>query len=190
MRRFERFERFWRAAGSEPGGRDRDDEALRGFGFLVPRTENLRTLGTVWNSALFPPSACFGKLAAIGKPADDDAPAAFAQRGASRVFSAAPPTLAFAGRATMKSQRSCRRSFRASWAYPGVPPRFMWRAGDAPYRNTTSGMRGWSRIFANVRETPGIFLAGNYLAGASLGACVEQAGKIAASVALLVPATS
>ena len=33
------------------------------------------------------------------------------------------------------------------------------------------------------RRTPGIFLAGNYLAGPSIGACVEFANEIACNVA-------
>jgi protoporphyrinogen oxidase len=42
---------------------------------------------------------------------------------------------------------------------------------------------GHARIVTAVHElcakTPGIFLAGNYLAGPSLGACVEQANEVA-----------
>ncbi len=42
---------------------------------------------------------------------------------------------------------------------------------------------GHARIVDELRQlcaaTPGIFLAGNYLAGPSLGACVEQANSVA-----------
>ena len=34
--------------------RDQIQHPVSGFGFLVPRSEGLRVLGTVWNSSLFP----------------------------------------------------------------------------------------------------------------------------------------
>jgi oxygen-dependent protoporphyrinogen oxidase len=51
---------------------------------------------------------------------------------------------------------------------------------------------GHARIVDELRQlcaaTPGIFLAGNYLAGPSLGACVEQANDVAEYVARFVGA--
>ena len=48
--------------------RDQIQQASNGFGFLVPRSEGLRVLGTVWNSSLFPGRApegmaCFTSFA-------------------------------------------------------------------------------------------------------------------------------
>src|SRR5487761_498709 len=42
--------------------REHVGHALNGFGFLVPRKEGLRTLGTVWNSSLFPNRAPDGMV--------------------------------------------------------------------------------------------------------------------------------
>ncbi len=153
---------------------------LRGFGFLVPRTEHLRILGTVWNSALFPRRV-------------------FGSGGDSPVADSASFT-SFVGGAT--DAGICRQSddeisqivqqeLSSVMGISGRPAAIhVARWGCAiPQYNV-----GHAGVVADLRElcteTPGIFLAGNYLTGASLGACVEQAGKIAASVALLVPATS
>ena len=57
-------------------------------------------------------------------------------------------------------------------------------SGNARCRNTISATRAWSpRSGELCAATPGIFLTGNYLAGPSMGACVEHANKTAAAAA-------
>jgi protoporphyrinogen/coproporphyrinogen III oxidase len=137
---------------------------LRGFGFLVPRVEGLRLLGTVWNSSLFPGRAPEGKV----------------------VLSS------FAGGAT--DPEFCRLdeaqlADRIGQELAGVlgisgPPvaRLVHRDAHAlPQYNL-----GHEKITAALRElldgVPGLFLTGNYLEGPAIGACIEQAFETANSV--------
>ena len=95
--------------------------ARGGFGFLVPRSEGLRSLGTVFNSFLFPGRAPEREMASF---------------------------TTFLGGATDTAIRACsdRRNCRASltprsracWASAQRPSCSTWRAGIARCRNTTS----------------------------------------------------
>jgi protoporphyrinogen/coproporphyrinogen III oxidase len=156
----------------------------RGFGFLVPRTEHLRILGTVWNSALFP-RRVFGSGG--DSPVPDRASFTSFVGGATDagiyqlIYQLSDDEIA------QIVQQELSRVMGISGSPAAIHVARWGRA--IPQYNI-----GHAGVVADLRElcteTPGIFLAGNYLTGASLGACVEQAGKIAASVALLVPATS
>ena len=154
--------------------------ALRGFGFLVPRTEHLRILGTVWNSALFPRRV-------FGSGGDSPVP----DRASFTSFVGGATDAGICRQSDDEIAQIVQQELSRVIGISGNPAAIhVARWGRAiPQYNI-----GHARVVADLRElcteTPGIFLAGNYLIGASLGACVEQAGKTAASVALLVPATS
>lgn len=139
-------------------------EPLRGFGFLVPRTEGLRLLGTVWNSSLFPERAPEGMASFtsfLGGATDpeistwsDDRIAATAHQELAKVLGITSSPVA---------QHVAR-----------------WDCAIPQYN------LGHGKIVAALDElcaaTPGVFLAGNYLSGPSIPACIEQAGKIAQNV--------
>ena len=190
-----------RAAGHAGGSKDSKDSgepqavnqaaatgttnALRGFGFLVPRTEHLRILGTVWNSALFP-RRVFGSGVL---ESDDDAPAADSASFTSFVGGATDAGIC--RQSDDEISQIVQQELSSVMGISGSPAAIhvaRWGRAIPQYNIGHAGVVADLRELC--RETPGIFLAGNYLTGASLGACVEQAGKIAASVALLVPATS
>jgi oxygen-dependent protoporphyrinogen oxidase len=138
--------------------------ALDGFGFLVPRGEGLRLLGTVWNSSLFPDRAPVGHVSL----------ASFAG-GATDPEICAWPEAEIAAQIATELARVLRISS------PPVAVRVQKYQRALPQYNL-----GHARVVASLAElaagAPGVFLAGNYLAGPAVGACVAQATQVAAGV--------
>lgn len=140
------------------------EHGLEGFGFLVPRSEGLRVLGTVWNSALFPERAPRGMASFtsfLGGATD------------SEIVSYDSDQIA----AIALSELSSVLDITAS---PAAHHLVRWQHALPQYNV------GHEALISALRDlcarTPGIFLAGNYLAGPSLGACVERANEVARDV--------
>jgi oxygen-dependent protoporphyrinogen oxidase len=137
---------------------------LAGFGFLVPRKEGLLTLGTIWNSSLFPgraPEGMVSMTSFVGGATDPRAVDQDPSVIANEVRDEIGPVLQIIG-----------------------PPveRQVWRHTKAlPQYNL-----GHSQRIAAIRQElaalRGIFLAGNYLEGPSVGSCVAQANRTADAV--------
>jgi len=148
------------------------ENGLKGFGFLVPRSEGLRLLGTVWNSSLFPGRAPEG----------------------------AASFTSFLGGMTDAEIVSCNPGEIAAVAHSELSA--VLGIGGAPVAQRVSRWQralpqyniGHQEITAALRDlcaaSPGIFLAGNYLAGPSFGACVDRASEVARDVAQLCAATA
>jgi oxygen-dependent protoporphyrinogen oxidase len=138
--------------------------ALEGFGFLVPRSEKVRTLGTVWNSSLFPGRAPAGSVAItsfIGGATDpkiiersDDKIAAIVQDENARILQISGSPVA-----------------SAVWKYPKALPQYNLGHGHVV-----------EAIRDGERANPGLFFCGNYLEGPSLGKCVEMANQTAQTI--------
>jgi protoporphyrinogen/coproporphyrinogen III oxidase len=137
---------------------------LTGFGFLIPRKEGLRTLGTIWNSSLFPGRAPEGMVLMT-----------------SFVGGATDPKAVEQDPALIANQ--VRDEIGLVLQIIGPPiERQVWRHSKAlPQYNL-----GHSQRIAAIRQElagiRGIFLAGNYLEGPSVGSCVGQANRTADSV--------
>jgi protoporphyrinogen/coproporphyrinogen III oxidase len=137
---------------------------MNGFGFLVPRAEKLRTLGTIWNSSLFPGRAPEGMMAItsfIGGATDNEICekpeaeiAAIVHAENARILGIAGPPVA-----------------TAVWKHPKALPQY-----NLGHGHTVEAIR------KAERETPGLFFSGNFLEGPSLGKCVEQAFTVAEAV--------
>jgi oxygen-dependent protoporphyrinogen oxidase len=145
----------------------------QGFGFLVPRSENLRILGTVWNSALFPGQARWA--------GDSDLGSGKTVKFTSFLGGATDPEIC--QRSDAEVAQIVHQELSDIMGISGPPAAVhvaRWRRALPQYN------LGHARVLAELRElcsgTPGIFLAGNYLAGPSLGACVEQARSVAEDV--------
>ncbi len=138
--------------------------ALDGFGFLVPRSEKRRTLGTVWNSALFPGRAPAGGCTmtsfvggatepdVLEKPEEEIA--ALVQDENSKILGITGPPVA-----------------SAIWKHPKALPQYNLGHGHIV-----------EAIRDEEKENPGMFFSGNYLEGPSLGKCVEHGFKTAEAV--------
>jgi oxygen-dependent protoporphyrinogen oxidase len=141
-----------------------DNEPLRGFGFLVPRAEGLRILGTVFNSYLFPGRA-------------PEAPQPMV------LFTT------FLGGATDPGicdlpldsiVEIARREVAGVLNIKGAPVAeyvSVWKRG-LPQYNLGHG-RIVSRLNQACAAVPGLRITGNYLAGPSLGSCVKHANGVA-----------
>jgi oxygen-dependent protoporphyrinogen oxidase len=137
---------------------------LDGFGFLVPRSEGLRLLGTVWNSSLFPDRAPVGHVSL----------ASFAG-GMTDPGICEWPESEIAAQITKELAQVLRISA------PPVAVRVQKYTRAIPQYNL-----GHQRIIDSLRQLaaakPGLFLAGNYLDGPSVGACVLQATQTSEAV--------
>jgi protoporphyrinogen/coproporphyrinogen III oxidase len=137
-----------------------------GFGFLVPRSEGLRVLGTVWNSSLFPGRApagmaCFTSFA--GGATDPELCKLSDEEIVEIICGEVGRVLGITGKPETTLVH------RYGRALP------QYNLGHADTISTLAML---------TSSIPGLFLAGNYLSGPSIGACVEQANQTADAVHL------
>jgi protoporphyrinogen/coproporphyrinogen III oxidase len=135
--------------------------ALEGFGFLVPRSEGLRILGSVWNSSLFSGRAPEGHVlltSFVGGATDLEAARLSPENLVALVHREIAPVLSL-GRAP---------AFSNVMIYPRALPQYN---------------LGHSERVAEMErlrlDTQNLWFVGNYLRGPSIGACVEQSLAVA-----------
>ncbi|MHB8502036.1 MAG: protoporphyrinogen oxidase [Candidatus Acidiferrales bacterium] len=138
--------------------------SLQGFGFLIPRSEGLRTLGTVWNSSLFPSRAPDGHVlltSFIGGAIDPQAVTLSPEALVSLIHNEIAPLLHIRQPPT----------FSNVTLYPRALPQY--NLGHSERLASLAKLR---------MELPGLWLTGNYLRGPSIGACIEQALSVAEEI--------
>jgi oxygen-dependent protoporphyrinogen oxidase len=131
--------------------------AVNGFGFLVPRGEDLRILGCLWDSSVFPGRAPEGKVllrAMIGGAHD---PAA---------VSADEDVL------LRHVSDDLRRSMGID-AEPELTRIYRWPLGIGQYH--VGHQERLDRIHRRLAENPGLWVAGSSYYGISMNACIEKA---------------
>ncbi|MGH9738739.1 MAG: protoporphyrinogen oxidase [Candidatus Acidiferrales bacterium] len=131
-------------------------QPLDGFGVLIPRAEKIRTLGVVWNSSLFAGRAGEGRVVLtgiIGGATDpsivkesDEAISSMVQQDCEGVLAITGPPIT-----------------TSVWKYPEALPQY-----NLGHAHVVRAVR------EGARAKPGLFLAGNYLGGPSIGKCVEE----------------
>jgi len=139
-------------------------ERIDGFGFLVPRREKLHTLGTVWNSSLFPGRASEGAVTVTsftGGATNPEISNEPEDQIAKIIQSENEHILKIVGSPITS----------AVWRYPRALPQYNLGHGHVV-----------EAIRDAERQLPGIFFAGNYLEGPALGKCVENGFKTAEAV--------
>jgi oxygen-dependent protoporphyrinogen oxidase len=138
--------------------------SIDGFGFLIPRSEKMRTLGTVWNSSLFPGRAPEGSVAITsfaGGATDSEVLSKSDKEIAALVQVDNAKILQIEG-APIAS---------AVWKHPKALPQY-----NLGHHHVVSAIRDFEKA------NPALFFSGNYLEGPSLGKCVEHGFKTAEAV--------
>ena len=138
--------------------------SLNGFGFLVPRAAGLKILGTVWSSSLFPnraPADHVQLTSFLGGATDPDTVSLSDSSLIDLTHRELTPVLGLTLRPTVTRVT----------AYEKAIPQY--NLGHTARIAT---------IRADIAKVPGLHLAGNYLRGPAIGACIEQAQEVADSV--------
>lgn len=136
---------------------------LDGFGFLIPRSQNLQTLGTVWNSSLFPGRA----------PANHVLITSFIG-GACEPRTLGTP-LEAAGTVCAETAKLLRIT-----GSPAIE-RITGYSAAIPQYNLGHTDR-LQAIRDAAGKVPGLWLAGNYWKGPAIGACIDHALAVAEAV--------
>lgn len=144
--------------------REQLQRPAEGFGFLVPRSEGLRVLGTVFSSSLFPGRVpegmvCFTSFA--GGATDTDICEWSEDKIAQTIGTEVAGVLGINGAPVASSVQ------RYARALP------QYNLGHTQVVKS---------LETQAAAIPGLYLTGNYLSGPSVGACVEQAIRTAEAV--------
>ncbi|MBZ5696238.1 MAG: protoporphyrinogen oxidase [Acidobacteriia bacterium] len=137
---------------------------LDGFGVLIPRSEKYHTLGTVWNSSLFPERARDGQFTITsfaGGVTDPEIMDKTEKEIAAIVQQENEHILEVTGSPIVS----------AVWKHPKALPQYNLGHGHVV-----------RAIRDAEREIPGLFFSSNYLQGPSIPKCVEQGFQTAHAV--------
>ncbi len=137
---------------------------LDGFGFLAPRSEGLRILGSIWNSSLFDERSPEGWVCAtnfIGGTTDPEA----VDLTDDELVSAADKDLC-----KVLGIEGEPRKLPITRYHRAIPQYNIGHAARV------------AKVEAAMHNHPGLRLAGNYLRGVSLGDCIVQSERIAVEV--------
>jgi oxygen-dependent protoporphyrinogen oxidase len=138
--------------------------SLDGFGFLIPRSAGLRVLGTVWNSSLFPGRAPADKAlltSFVGGTTDPQVVNLSSNELVSLVHREIAPVM----------QIRQAPVFSNVTLYASALPQY-----NLGHTGRLASLEQLGKQF------PGLYLAGNYFRGPSIGACTEQALAIAEGI--------
>jgi oxygen-dependent protoporphyrinogen oxidase len=137
---------------------------LDGFGFLAPRAEGLRTLGSIWNSSLFAGRAPEGWVCLtnfVGGATDVEA----VKLGDRELI------------------RIVHGDLSRVLGVSGEPrPLPITRYERAIPQYTMGHAARVERIESMLRDIPGLWIAGNYMRGISLGDCIKHAERVAVDI--------
>ncbi|MGE0887235.1 MAG: protoporphyrinogen oxidase [Blastocatellales bacterium] len=136
-----------------------------GFGFLAPRSEGLRTLGSIWNSSLFTGRAPEGWVLTtnfIGGATDPEAVTLSDDELISMVHTDLSKALGISGEARRLPITRYERA---------IPQYEIGHAARV------------ARLEAELQNHPGLRMAGNYLHGVAIGDCIRQAEQLATEIA-------
>jgi oxygen-dependent protoporphyrinogen oxidase len=140
-------------------------QPLRGFGFLVPRHQQMHLLGTLFSSALFTGRAPSGRVLLTSFIGGAFEPEAVDWPG-DRVYEIV----------CSEVQHALKTA-----ALPEPVALFRHRFAIPQYN---IGHEDWAEsVRAELKQSPGLFLAGNYIEGVSVSACMEQGERTAHAVA-------
>jgi oxygen-dependent protoporphyrinogen oxidase len=145
--------------------REQVEHTLEGFGFLVPRTSKLRTLGVIWNSSLFPGRCPTGTVLMT-----------------SFLGGAMDPEIVKMDETEIVAQLQEDIGGLLQITHPPIAQR-IWRHGRALPQYNLGHAQRVAAIRDELSNFPGIFIAGNYLDGPSIGSCVAQAFQTAKATA-------
>ncbi|KAL6219670.1 hypothetical protein ACLB2K_007429 [Fragaria x ananassa] len=145
------------------------DGQLKGFGQLHPRSQGLKTLGTIYSSSLFPNRAPAGRVLLLNYIGGATNPGILSQTESELVETVHQDLKKVLIKPNAKDPLVL-----AVRVWPQAIPQFL--VGHFDVLDTTNAA-------LRDTETQGLFLGGNYVSGVALGRCVEGAYDIAADVA-------
>ena len=137
---------------------------LDGFGFLVPRVENRRILGTIWNSAIFPnraPEGGFCLTTFIGGMRQPDLPQLDDRELGELVFDELKDVM------QLQEKPDVLRIKRWEKAIPQY---------ELGHQNSIN------EIEKLETEHPGLFISGNFRNGISVGDCIVQSKSLSSKI--------
>ena len=141
------------------------DQPLDGFGFLTPRLEKRRILGTLWNSVAFPDRAPEGGLAMT------------TYVGGMRQ----PENTQWSDEEIVDVVYEELRDLMGIQLRPDVHAVHRW--GQAIPQYVIGHRQLMEKVDAAEVEAPGLFIGGNFRGGVSLGDCVTRGEQVAGQIA-------